>query len=98
MKGPLDSVLHSIFKNLSEGVKEKRALLQGEWPRVVGPSFSRQTRPSLQKNGTLCVWVGDSVLAFELGRRHQGTILKRAAALLGEETVQKVVFRVGNIR
>lgn len=98
MNGPLSSILGSIFKDLQEGTKEKRSLLQSEWPSVVGGHFSKKTKPALRKDGTLCVWVEDSVLAFELSRRYQGTVLKRAAALLGEEAVQKVIFRVGRIQ
>ena len=96
--GPLSPVLNSLFQELKTGVKEKHSTLQSRWPEVVGAQFSCHTKGLLRPGGTLCVWVDDSVLAYELGRRYQGTILKRAQEILGEDEIKKVIFRVGEIR
>ena len=95
--GPLTAVVDSLLQNLRTGVKEKRAHLQNVWPSIVGPSFAGHTKGTLYKEDTLCVWVDDSVLAYELSRRYQGTILKRTQQALGEDAVKKIVFRVGEI-
>jgi predicted nucleic acid-binding Zn ribbon protein len=96
--GPLKPVLDSLLQDLKTGDKEKRSTLQGLWPQIIGPSFANHTKGTLRKGGTLSVWVDDSTLAYELSRRYQGTILKRARSALGEEAIQKIKFRVGEIR
>lgn len=96
--GPLVSVIDSVLEELGRGVKEKHSLLQTAWPKILGPSFSTHSRPDLHENGTLCVWVDDSTLAYELSQRYRGTVLKRVGATLGEELVKRIVFRVGSIR
>ena len=93
--GPLAPVIGSILQELTEGVKEKCSVLQSRWPEIVGNVFSSHTQPELQSRATLCVWVDDSNLAAELNQRYLGTILKRAQGVLGEESVQKIIFRVG---
>lgn len=96
-KGPLTSVLDSLFQELKTGTKEKRSALEDSWPQIVGRKMAQHTRGRLLQGGTLCVWVDDSVLAYELGRRHEGTILKKTKEILGEKSVKKVIFRVGEI-
>lgn len=96
--GPLTPILNSLLGNLKTGVKEKRSLLRDRWAEIVGPSFARHTKGALRTGGTLAVWADDSALASDLAQKYQGTILKRAQGALGEETVKKIVFRVGEIR
>lgn len=94
--GPLQPIIHLLLEELTHGVKEKRSTLQGEWPSIIGSTFSQHTRPNLEEGGTLRVWVDDSVLAYELSQRYSGTILKRAENILGEGTIKKIIFRVGS--
>lgn len=96
--GPLVPVINSVLEELGRGVKEKHSLLQTAWPKILGPSFSAHSQPDLRENGTLCVWVDDSTLAYELSQRYRGTVLKRVGAALGEDQVKRIVFRVGNPR
>ncbi len=95
--GPLTDVVSSLLQDLKTGIKEKRTTLQNLWPQIMGPSFADHTKGALQKDNTLCIWVDDSVLAYELSQRYRGTILKRAQGILGEETIKKVIVRVGEI-
>lgn len=94
---PLAPVIDSLLQELTRGVKEKRSTLQTDWPKIMGSSFSAHTRPALQGT-SLCIWVDDSVLAYELSQKYRGTILKRVAGTLGEGAVKKITFRVGEIR
>ena len=96
--GPLTPVLNSLLEDLKTGVKEKRSCLESRWSEIVGARLAPHTKGSLRMGGVLCVWVDNSVLAFDMGRRYQGTLLKRARAVLGEDEVKKVIFRVGEIR
>ncbi|MBI4115969.1 MAG: DUF721 domain-containing protein [Candidatus Omnitrophica bacterium] len=96
--GPLTPVIESVLQDLKKGVKKDRATLQDFWPQIVGNTFASQTKGSLERNGTLCIWVSNSTLAYELSQKYVGTLLKRAQEILGEEVVRKVIFRVGEIR
>ena len=96
--GPLAPVIHSVLEELSQGVKERRSVLQGHWEQIMGNQLSTHTKPQLQPGGTLCVWVDDSTLASELRQRYLGTILKRTGNVLGEGAIKKIVFRVGELR
>ena len=95
---PLAPVIESIFLELKTGIKEKRSHLQTLWPQIAGLPLSRHTQAALRPGNKLCVWADSSVLAHDLSQRYQGTLLKRAQAVLGEETVKKIIFRVGDVR
>lgn len=95
--GPLAPVLESLLQELKTGGKEKCSRLENQWPEIVGTRYAARTKGVLRSGGVLAIWVDDSVLAYELGRRYQGTILKRAQEILGDSEVKKVVFRVGEI-
>ena len=96
--GPLSSVISSLLEELNQGTSRKRFDLATHWPKIIGKQFSAHTQPSLSTGGILCVWVDDSVLAYELSQKYRGTILKRLEALLGEGAIRKLIFRVGQIR
>ena len=96
--GPLAPVVHSLLQDLGRGVSRKRSDLVSEWPSIVGNRLSGHTQPSVLSRGIVCVWADDSVLAFELSQKYRGTILKRLEAVLGEGTVKRLIFRVGQIR
>ena len=96
--GPLSPVINSLLQELNRGASRKCFDLATHWPGIMGKQFSEHTKPSLGLGGALCVWVDDSVLAYELSQRYRGTILKRLEALLGEGAVKKLIFRVGQIR
>ena len=96
--GPLAPVVYSLLQDLSRGISRERSDLVTEWPAIVGRQFSKHTKPSLISEGIICVWVDDSVLAFELSQKYRGTILRRLEAVLGEGMVKRLIFRVGQIR
>jgi predicted nucleic acid-binding Zn ribbon protein len=95
---PLAPLVDSLLQDLRTGVKEKRSDLQSLWPEIAGPTFTPHTKPTLGREGLLCVWVDSGVLASELAQRYQGTLLKRTQEALGEEAVKEIKFRVGQIR
>lgn len=95
---PLGTVVDALLHDLKIGIKKDRSDLQALWPEIAGTSLSPHTRPRLLRGGTLCVWVDDSTLASEVIHRFQGTLLKRTQAALGEDTVKKIIVRVGQLR
>ena len=87
-----------VLANLRSPEKTKRQTLIDSWNAIAGPAFSPHTRPSLAEDGRLFVWVDQSSLAFELNQKYRLSILKRVQAVLGEEAVKQVFFRVGQLR
>ena len=91
-------LIPSVFEALQSPVLQQRSKLTMLWAQVAGASIAEHTRPSLTKDGKLFVWVDQSTLAFELNQRYAQSLLKRAQALLGEESVKSISFRVGQLR
>ena len=96
--GPLAPIIASLLQELNRGVSRSRSDLATQWPAIIGERWSEHTKPTLGSGGAVCVWVDDSVLAYELSQKYRGTILKRLEIFLGEGTVKKLIFRVGQIR
>lgn len=94
----IKDVIPSVLASLQNPESLKRKKLAEEWASVVGEKAAPHTKPSLGKNKKLYVWVDQSALAFELSQKYKQTILRRARALVGEESVEKVCIRVGQLR
>ncbi len=95
---PLLPILTSVLEELTKGGNPQRFNLTNQWTSIMGEKFGRHTKPSLGNGGALCVWVDDSVLAYELSQKYRGTILRRLEAALGKDTIKRLVFRVGQLR
>lgn len=90
--------LPHVLQNLKTPEKTRRQALLEAWPAIAGKQFAPHTKPSLTEDGKLFVWVDRSVLAFELNQRYKQSILKRAQAVVGENEIHQIFFRVGQIR
>ncbi len=91
-------LLTAVLKKLESPVVVNRSRLVDEWPGIAGSKIAPHTKPTLSETGELCVWVDQSSLAFELNQRYRQSLLKRAQAVLGEQTVKTIRFRVGQLR
>ena len=89
------SILPKVIRGFEDPEKQRRSLLTDSWPSIAGGKITKQTRPRLSPGGILYVYVNDSVLAFEISQRYRQSLLKRAQAVLGEETVKEVRVLVG---
>ncbi|HTL47968.1 MAG TPA: DUF721 domain-containing protein [Verrucomicrobiae bacterium] len=94
----LKECLPDVLSGMRTPEKTKRQTLIDSWGAIAGPAVAPHTRPSLADDGRLFVWVDQSSLAFELNQNYRQSILKRVQAVLGEQAVQKVFFRVGQLR
>ena len=89
------SILPKVIKGFEDPEKQKRSLLIDSWASIAGEKLAKQTKPQLSSKGILYVHAGDSVLAFEISQKHRQSLLKRAQAALGEETVKEIRVLVG---
>ncbi len=94
----IKELLPSVLAGLQAPELALRSRLVTEWPAIAGEKIAAHTKPTLNTAGALWVWVDQSSLAFELNQRYRGSILKRTQAVLGEEAVKSVHFRVGQLR
>lgn len=91
----VSEILKQVFIDLQKPQVSRQQKLTDEWTQIMGRKLAPRTKPLLKDKGVLCVWVKDSVLAFELSQKYDQAVLKRAQAVLGEKEIQKVIFRIG---
>lgn len=94
----LKDLIPSVLKSLQHPELLRRTELTSQWAAIAGPKIAPHTKPMLKNNGDLFVWVDQSVLAYELNQKYRQALLKRVQAILGEETVKAIHFRVGQLR
>jgi predicted nucleic acid-binding Zn ribbon protein len=94
----IKSIIPEVLAKLRQPEMLCRQRILEEWPAVAGDRVAEHTKPSLSKDGKLYIWVDQSALAFELNQKYRHSILKRAQAVVGEEAVREIKFRVGQIR
>lgn len=91
----IKNILPTVIRGFESPEKQARSKLVTEWAGIAGASLAKHTRPQLTQKGVLYVYVDESVLAFEVSQRYRSSLLKRAQAVLGEETVKEVKVFVG---
>ena len=94
----IKELIPAVFQALQAPAMQGRSRLVSHWAEITGPRIAAHTRPSLSESGKLFVWVDQSTLASELHQKYRQSILKRTQALLGEEQVKTICFRVGQLR
>ena len=94
----IKTLLPAVLAGLQSPELALRSKLISEWPAIAGQKIAGHTKPTLSGTGDLWVWVDQSTLAFELNQKYRKSLLKRAQAVLGEEAVKSIRFRVGQLR
>ncbi|HNV86668.1 MAG TPA: DUF721 domain-containing protein [Candidatus Omnitrophota bacterium] len=95
---PLKGVLGKILSDLQKKGSSPDNQILESWPILAGEKIAGHARPYALKNKTLFVRADSAAWAHELTARHRAVLLKRLQAKFGEETVEKIYFRVGEIR
>jgi len=91
----IKNILPSVIRGFESPEKQARSKLITEWPGIAGAKLAPHTRPQLTQKGVLYVHADEPVLAFEISQRYRLSLLKRAQAVLGQETVKEVRVLVG---
>ena len=94
----IKELIPSVFAALQSPAAQQRSKLISNWEQIAGACIAAHTKPSLSKEGKLFVWADQSALAFELHQKYAQSLLKRTQALLGEDAVKSISFRVGQLR
>ena len=94
----IGQLIPSVLRRFQTPLFLNRSRLLEEWTAVTGPKIAAHTKPTLSETGEMCVWVDQAALAFELNQKYRQAFLKRIQAALGEKTVKKLFFRVGQLR
>jgi predicted nucleic acid-binding Zn ribbon protein len=75
--------------------KTRLAAVQASWPEAVGERVAEVAQPVSERAGTVVVQCSDGVWAQELDLM-QEQLLQRLRERLGEDTPEKLRFRVGD--
>ena len=95
MADRIKTILPAVLRGLESPEKQARSRLVTEWPGIAGAKLAPHTNPRLSQKGILYVHTDESVLAFEINQKYRQALLKRAQAVLGEETVKAIKVLVG---
>jgi predicted nucleic acid-binding Zn ribbon protein len=97
-RGPqaIGAVLSELMSRRGYARVQSAAACEAAWRDAVGPLAAKYTRVGQVRRGTLEVVVANSTLLQEMGFQKQ-TLLKNLAALLPDEGIENLRFRVGNI-
>lgn len=94
----LKEIVPCVLQSLEDPEQQKRKKLMQQWESITGSKVAPHTRPSLSKTGKLFVWVDQAALACQLNQQYRTSLLRRVQAVLGEENVREIFFRVGQLR
>ena len=97
-RGPqtIGNVLSELMSRRGYARVQSAAAYDGAWREAAGPLVAEYTRVGLLRRGTLEVVVANSTLVQELGFQKR-MLLRKLAALLPDEGIENLRFRVGNI-
>ena len=97
-RGPtaIGDVLSELMARRGFARVQSAANYDAAWREAAGPLAAQYTRPGQLRRGTLEVVVANSTLVQELGFQKQ-ELLKSLAALLPDDGIKNLRFRVGNI-
>ncbi len=91
---PMSNVMPGIMKKLGMEDQHWLAVLEDEWPAIVGDAVSKHSRPGMVKDSNLTVFVDSSVWMSELSRHGKGTMLGNLQARFGPKRVKTIGFRL----
>ena len=97
-RGPkvIGDVLSELMARRGYARVQSGATYDAAWREAAGPLAAKYTRVGLLRRGSLEVVVANSTLIQELGfQKH--ALLKSLAALLPNEGIENLRFRVGNV-
>ena len=97
-RGPqaIGNVLSELMSRRGYARVQSAAAYDAAWREAAGPLVAKYTRVGLLRRGTLEVVVANSTLVQELGFQKR-MLLKSLAALLPDDGIENLRFRVGNI-
>ena len=97
-RGPqaIGNVLSELMSRRGYARVQSAAAYDAAWSEAAGPLVAQYTRVGQLRRGTLEVLVANSTLVQELGFQKR-VLLQNLAALLPDEGIENLRFRVGNV-
>jgi predicted nucleic acid-binding Zn ribbon protein len=94
---PIGDVVKDVVERLSQTKKKDPAKILSLWPRVCGKELARHSRPKGLRGTTLQVFVDESAWLYQASLQKE-RMLVALQKKIGREKIQKIVFRIGDIR
>ena len=93
----LGDCLETVLKKMGGVQKYSANKVLIEWPKIVGPVISRNTKPKEIKDKTLIVNVSNNAWLMELGRFSRKKILYRVKELTKDNSINNIIFKLGPV-
>lgn len=90
LKEPMEKLVASL--GLSLDTVQQR--LMNQWDKIAGKPLCRHIRPGPLQNGTLTIYVSNSVMLSELTRFQGPALLKNIQAALQKDSIKKLHFMI----
>lgn len=96
LKGPetIKTVLEDVVSGWMSKQDSQAAKIESAWKKAAGSRLCRHTCPITLKKRQLLVKVDSSSWFFELNTNHKEKLLKRLQAILGEDLIGEIIFKV----
>lgn len=95
---PIKDVLKAVLSRMSDGQQHVTWEFFKTWEDTVGEDIARHTRPVKLSRGELVVLVDSSSWLYELVFRYKSTILKGLKKRMGEESIDHIRFKMGDVK
>ncbi|MCX6354034.1 MAG: DUF721 domain-containing protein [Candidatus Aureabacteria bacterium] len=93
----IGDVMESVLRKLGLERRVREAKISQEWARIVGAKIAQHSKPVTVKGRVLFVNVDSSVWLSELRQFFKEKMLEQLHRELGEERIQDIRFRIGEI-
>jgi predicted nucleic acid-binding Zn ribbon protein len=93
---PIANILSDLIASSGYARIQASGSLGEAWREAAGELLARQSRPGQVRRGVLEISVGNSTLAQEMSF-HKPALLAKLAALVPDENIRDLRFRVGPI-
>ncbi|MCK5306464.1 MAG: DUF721 domain-containing protein [Candidatus Omnitrophica bacterium] len=91
-------ILNKVVSDLDSKISSKNNQVLDVWSAEVDERIKKHTNPVSFINKILIVEVDSSGWLFEIERRHKKDILKKLRSIIGEEEIENIRFRMGEIK
>ncbi len=95
---PIKDILKAVLSQMSDRRQHVTWDFFKTWEDTVGEDIARHTRPVKLNRGELVVLVDSSSWLHELVFRYKPTILKGLKERMGEESINHIRFRMGDVK
>lgn len=93
----IKSIIPGVIEKMQGQKLPRYAAMTKAWESAVGTEEAKHSEPYALRGRILFVRVDDSTRAFDLSRKSKTSLIRRMQHELGDDQLQDIVFRVGEL-